>query len=112
MVIREEYDASNSSKKKKKEYVQEINNASDSPRKGGDDEVDKEEKEGEEDKHKQGEVTPPRNPLEEAETSKKIKVSPTKLASQKKSKASNPKLQTVFTVDDIDLIIIVISDTS
>ena len=49
--------------------------ATDSPSGGGDDEVDKEEKEGEEDKQKQREVTPPRNPLEEEETSKKIKVS-------------------------------------
>jgi hypothetical protein len=54
--------------------------------------VDKEEKEGEEDKKKQGEVTPPRNPLEEAETSKKRKVSPMKPTSRKKSKASKPKL--------------------
>jgi len=44
--------------------------------------------------------------------SKKRKVSPTKPSSWKKSKASKPKLQTVLMVDDIDLIIIVVSDTS
>jgi hypothetical protein len=117
VVTREEYDAPNSSRKKKKEDVQEIHNtseetASDSPSRGGDDEVDKEEKEGEEDKQKQGEVTPPRNPLEEAETSKKRKVSPMKPTSRKKSKASKPKLQTVLMVDDFDFIIAAVSDAS
>jgi hypothetical protein len=111
-VIRAEYDAPSSNRKKKKEDVQEINNASvktasDSP---GDDEVSQD-KEGEEDKQKQGEVTPPRDPIDEAETSKKRKVSPTKPSSQKKSKASKPKLQTVLMVDDIDLIIATVSDT-
>jgi hypothetical protein len=52
MVTHEEYDAPSSSRKKKKEYVQEIHNtskntASDSPSRGRDDEVNKEEKEGE-----------------------------------------------------------------
>jgi hypothetical protein len=74
--------------------------------------VNKEEKEGEEDKHKQGEVTPPRNPLDEVKKSKKRNVSPTKPTSRKKSKASKPKLQTMVTVDSIDLIIVVVSDTS
>jgi hypothetical protein len=46
MVTCEEYDAPNNSRNKKKEYVQEINNtseetASDSPSRGGDDEVEK-----------------------------------------------------------------------
>jgi hypothetical protein len=67
--------------------------------------VEKEEKEGEEDKQKQGEVTPPSNPLEEAETSKKRKVSPMKPTSQKNSKESKPKLQTVLTVDEFNFII-------
>jgi hypothetical protein len=80
VVTREEYDAPSSNRKKKKEYVQEINSASeetasDSPSGGGDDEVDKEEDKGEENKQKQGEVTPPRDPIDEAETSKKRKVS-------------------------------------
>jgi hypothetical protein len=54
--------------------------------------VEKEEKEGEEDKKKRGEITLPRNPLEEAETSNKRKVSPMKPTSWKKSKASKLKL--------------------
>ena len=117
VVTREEYDAPSSSRKKKKEDVHEIHNTSeettsDSPSRGGYDEVEKEEKEGEEDKQKQGEVTPPRNPLEEAETSKKKNVSPMKPTSRKKSKYSKPKLQTVLTVDGIDLIIATVSNTS
>jgi hypothetical protein len=117
VVTRKEYDAPNSSRKKKKEDVQEIHNtseetASDSPSRGGDSEVDKEEKEGEEDKKKQGKVTPPRNPLEEAETSNKRKVSPTKPTSRKKSKASKLKPQNVLTVDDFDFIIVAVSDAS
>jgi len=66
--------------------------ASVSPGGGGDDEVNKEEDKGEEDKQKQGEVTPPRDLVDEAETSKKRKVSPLKPTSWKKSKASKPKL--------------------
>jgi hypothetical protein len=117
VVTHEEYDAPNSSRRKKKEEVQELNNASeetasDSPGGGGDDEVDKEEDKGEEDKKKQGEVTPPRDPIDEAETSKKRKVSPTKPTSWKKSKASKPQMQTVLMMDDIDFIIVAISDTS
>jgi hypothetical protein len=77
---------------------------------GGDDEVDQEE-EGEEDKQEQGEVTPPKDPLTEAKTSKKRKVSPKKPSARKKSRANKPQLQTVLTVDDIDLIITVVSDT-
>jgi hypothetical protein len=97
VVTHEEYDAPSSSRKKNKEDVQEIHSTSeetvsDSPSGGGDDKVDKEEKEGEEEKKKQDEVTLPRNPLEEVETSKKIKFSPTKPTSQKNSKASKPKL--------------------
>jgi hypothetical protein len=51
VVTHEEYDAPNSSRKKKKEDVQEIHNtleetASDSPRGGGDDEVDKKRNKG------------------------------------------------------------------
>ena len=54
--------------------------------------MEKEEKEGEEDKKKKGEVTPPRNPFDEVETSKKRKVSPTKPKSWKKSKDRKPKI--------------------
>jgi hypothetical protein len=53
LVTREEYDAPSSSRKKNKEDVQEIHNtseetASDSPSRGGGEEVDKEEHNGEE----------------------------------------------------------------
>jgi hypothetical protein len=114
-VTREEYDAPSSRRRNKKEEVWDMNNASeetalDSPGGGGDDEVDKEEEKGEEDKKKQGEVTPPRDPIDEAETSKKIKVSPMKPTSRKKYKATKPQMQTVLTMDDIDFIIIVVSD--
>jgi hypothetical protein len=90
VVTREEYDGPSSAKKmKKKEEVQEINNASektaaDSPGGGGGDEVNQEE-EGEEDKKDKGEVTPPKDPLTEVETSKKIKVSLKKPSARKKS---------------------------
>jgi hypothetical protein len=104
-------------RRKKKEEVQEMNNASkettpDSPGGGGDDEVDQEENEGEENKQEHGEVTPPKDPITEAETSKKRKVSPKKPSAQKKSRENKPQLQTVLTVDDIDLIIAAVSDTS
>jgi hypothetical protein len=79
---------------------------------GGDDEVDKEEDKGEEDKQKQGEVTPPRDPIDEAETSMKRKVSPMKPTSLKNSKATKPQMQIVLMMDDIDFIIFVVSDTS
>jgi hypothetical protein len=85
---------SNAKKKKKKEEVQEINNASeetapDSPGGGGGDEVNQEE-EGEDEK-KRGEVTLPKDPLTEAETSKKRKVSPKKPSARKKSRANKPQ---------------------
>jgi hypothetical protein len=44
--------------------------------------------------------------------SKKRKVSPMKPTSQKKSKASKPKVQTMLMVDDFDFIIVVVSDVS
>jgi hypothetical protein len=81
-------------KKKKKEEVQDIDSedkdntseetAPDSPGGGGGNEVNQEE-EGEEDKKEKGEVTPPKDPLTEAETSKKRKVSPKKPSARKKS---------------------------
>jgi hypothetical protein len=52
----------------------------------------KKRKKGKKTRRSQGEVTPPRNPLEEAETSKKRKVSPMKPTLRKKSKASKSKL--------------------
>jgi hypothetical protein len=83
---------------------------SDSLEGGGGDEVDKEEDEGEEYKKEQGEVTPPKDPLTEIKTSKKRNVSPNKPSSWKKSCANKPHLQTILTVDDIDLIITVLSN--
>jgi hypothetical protein len=117
MVTHEEYDGPNSSRKNNKEEVHELNNASeetasDSLGGGGGDKVDKEENEGNEDKLEQGKVTLPKDPIDEAETSKKIKVSPVKPSSRKNSKASKPKLQTVLMENEIDVIIFVVSDTS
>jgi hypothetical protein len=120
VVTREEYNAPNSSRIKKNEDVQELSSASeetasDSPGGGEGDEVDKEEKEekaGEEDKLKQGEVTPPWNPLDDTDPSKKRKVSPMKPTSWKKSKARKPKIQTVLTIDDFNFIIIAVSEAS
>jgi hypothetical protein len=57
-------------------------------------------------------VTPPKDPLAEAETLKKRKVSPNKPSAQKKSHVDKPQLQTILTVDDIYLIIVIVSDTS
>jgi hypothetical protein len=76
---------------------------------GGGDEVDKEEYNGEKDKQNQGEVTLPQNPPDDTETSKKINFSVTKPTSQKKSKDSKPKLQNVLTIDDFEFIIAAIS---
>jgi hypothetical protein len=66
VVTCEGYDTPRTSRRKKIEEVQKMNitleeTTSESPSGGGDDEVDKEEKNGEEDKHKQGEITPPQN---------------------------------------------------
>jgi hypothetical protein len=116
LVTREEYDGPSSArKKKKKEEVQEINSASektmfDSP--GGEGDEVSQEKEGEEDKKEKGEVTPLKDPLKEAETSRKRKVFPKKPSARKKSRANKLSRRTVLTVDDIDLIVIVVADTS
>jgi hypothetical protein len=120
IVIHEEYNAPNNNRRKKNEDVQELSNSSeetalDSLGRGGGDEVDKEEKEEkarEEYKKEQGKVTPPWNPLDDAEPSKKRKSSPMKPTSRKKYKANKPKIQTVLTIDDFDFIIVPISDTS
>jgi hypothetical protein len=57
-------------------------------------------------------VTLPTDPITEAKTSKKRKVSPKKPLAQKNSRANKPQLKSVLTVDDIDLIIASIADTS
>jgi hypothetical protein len=64
----------------------------DSPEGGGGDEVDKDKDEGVEDKQEQGEVTPPKDPLMETDTSKKRKVSPQKPSVRKNSRSNNPHL--------------------
>jgi hypothetical protein len=95
VVTQEEYDGPRSTKNmKNKEEVQEINNASektavDSTGGGGGDKVNQEE-EGEEDKRYKGKVTPCKDPLTEAETSNKIKVSLKKPSVWKKSRANKP----------------------
>jgi hypothetical protein len=87
LVTQEEYDGlRNDKKKKKKEEVQDINNAS----KKAAFEVNQEE-EGEEDKKEKGEVTPLKDPLTEAKTSKKRKFSPKKPLVWKKSSANKPQ---------------------
>jgi hypothetical protein len=57
-------------------------------------------------------VTPPKDPITKADTSKKINISPKKPSVRKKSRANKPQLQTVIMVDDIELIIAAVSDTS
>jgi hypothetical protein len=89
----EEYDTPETSRRKKTEEVQNLSSASDettseSPGRGGDEEVDREEINGKEDQQKQGEVTPARDLVDEIYPSKKIKVSITKPTSPKKSKAN------------------------
>jgi hypothetical protein len=78
----------------------------------GDDEVDREETNGKEDHQKQGEVPPPRDPVDEADPSKKRKVSPTKPTSRKKSRARKTTMRTMLTVDDFDFIIAAVADAS
>jgi hypothetical protein len=113
----EEHDTPGPSRRKKIEEVQNLSSASDetaseSPGRGDNDEVDKEETNGKEDQQKQGEVTPPRDHVDEVDPSKKRKVSPTKPTSRKKSKATKTKLQTMLTLDDFDFIIAAVSDAS
>jgi hypothetical protein len=59
-----------------------------------------------------GEVTLPKNPITEAKTSKKRKVSLHKSSTQKNSRANKPQSQNVLTVDDIELIITAVEDDS
>ena len=84
--------------------------ASVSPGRGGDDEV--EETNGKEEQQKQGEITLPRDPADEADPLKKRKVSPIKPTSQKKSRATLTKMQTVLTIDGFDFIIVTVVDAS
>ena len=72
-----------------------------SPERGGDDEVEAEQK--------PNEVTPPRD---EFDPLKKRKVSPLKPYSQKKSKATMTKMKVVLNIDDFDFIIASLNDAS
>jgi hypothetical protein len=110
-----EHDTPGTNRRKKTEEVQDLSSASEetasvSPGRGGDDEV--EETNGREDQQKQGEVTPPKDPVDEADPLKKRKVSPMKPTSRKKSRATLTKMQTVLTVDDFDFIIAAVADAS
>jgi hypothetical protein len=77
----EEKDLPGPNRRKKTEEVQNLSSTSEgtasvSPGRRGDDEV--EETKGKEDQQKKGEVTPPRDPTDEADPLKKRKVSPMK----------------------------------
>jgi hypothetical protein len=123
LVTRVEHDGQTSAKKKKKkEEVQNIetdkeDNASeesrpDSPIGGGGDEVNQEEGGEEGEKQDKGKVTLPKDPLREAETSKKRKVSSQKPSTRKKTRANKPQSKNVLIVDDVDLIITTMEDAS
>jgi hypothetical protein len=107
-----EHDTPRTSTRKKIEEFQDLSSASEktasvSPGQGGDEEV--EEVNGKEDDQNQGEVTLPRD---EVYPLNKRKVSPSKPASQKISRATLTNMQIVLTVDDFDFIIAAINDTS
>jgi hypothetical protein len=79
---------------------------------GGGDKVNQEGGGEEGEKKGKDEVTPPKDPLTEAETSKKRKVSPQKPSARKKTCASMPKMKSTLTKDDVDLIIASVEDAS
>jgi hypothetical protein len=118
----EHYGQTSAKKRKKKEEMKNIetdeeDNASkessfDSPTGGGGDEVNQEEGRGKGDNQDNGEVTPPKDPPTEAETSKKRKVSPQKPSERKKTHANKPQSKNVLTEDDVSLIIASMEDTS
>jgi hypothetical protein len=67
--------------------------------------------EGEEgEKKDKGEVTPPKDPPTEVETSKKRKVCSHKPSTRKKTCANKPQSKNVLRVDDVDLIIASVED--
>jgi hypothetical protein len=82
-TTREAKDTPGPSRRKKTKEVQNLSSASEdtalvSPSRGGDDEVDQKETHKKEDQQKQGKVTPPRDPVDEANPLDKRKVSPMK----------------------------------
>jgi hypothetical protein len=103
LVTQTEYDGQINAKKKKKKEKEEVQNIDsddkdnaseesrlDSPTGGEGDKVNQEEGGEEGDKKDKGKVTPPKDPLTEAETSKKRKVSPQKPSARKKACANKP----------------------
>jgi hypothetical protein len=104
----------NTKKKKKNEEVQKTETDDEdsaleesrphSPtREGGGDEEENKDK---------SEVTPPKDPLIKANTSKKRKVSLQKPSVRKKTRANKPQSKSVLTMDDVDIVIAVIEDSS
>jgi hypothetical protein len=90
-TTQKEHDTLGTSRRKRTEEVQNLSSASDettsvSPGTVSDDKVDREETNGKAYQQKQGEVTPPRDLVDEVDPSKKRKVSPMKPTSQKKSR--------------------------
>jgi hypothetical protein len=91
------HDTPGTSRRRKTKDIQQLSSsseeiASDSPRGGGDDKVDKEETNGKDDQKKKGELTPPRDPVDEVDPSNKRKVSPMKTYFPEEFKATNTKL--------------------
>jgi hypothetical protein len=90
-----EHDTLGTRRKNNTEEIQNLSSTSKeialvSPGRGGDDKV--ENTNGREDQQKQGEVTPPMDLIDEANPLKKIKVSPMKPTSRKKSRATLTKM--------------------
>jgi hypothetical protein len=123
LVTRVEHDGQTSTKKKKKkEEVKNIetddeDSASeesrpDSPARGGGDKVNQEEGWEEGENNDKGEVTLPKDPPTKDETSNKRKVSPQKPSSRKKTCVSKPKMKSMLTEDDVDLIIAIVEGVS
>jgi hypothetical protein len=121
LVTQVEHDGqTNAKKKKKKEEFQDMESdekdntskeiAFDSPAGGGGDEVNQEEGGEEGEKKYKGEVTPPKDPLTTSEASQKRKVSLEKPSARKKARTNKPHSKNFLTLDDIDLIIIVVDD--
>jgi hypothetical protein len=121
LVTPTDYDGQrNTKKKKKKKEVEDIESGEkdsaseettpDSPAGGGGDKVNQEEGGEEGDNQEKGEVTPPKDPLTEAKTSKKRKDSLQKPFARKKTRANKPQLQNVLTMDDIEIIITTVED--
>jgi hypothetical protein len=97
-------------KTKKEVEVQYIHNTSTktsllSPAKGGDDE----ELGGTKVEQRKGEVTPPRD---EADPSKKRKITPPRPSSRNKTKAARTTLKTTLTSDDFEFLIATLNDVS